>query len=136
MTRFAFPLPEGQTFTNTGRNTVAISPDGARMVYVANSRLYLRSLSELDARPIPGTEELPDVINPVFSPDGQSVAFFTTGDNTIKRIAVTGGAAVTIAPATNPFGMSWGPDGIVFGQAGAGILRVSPAGGTPRCSSR
>ena len=28
--------------------------------------------------------------------------------------------------------MSWGPDGIVFGeQAGAGIMRVSPDGGTP-----
>ena len=131
VTRSVFPLPEGQMFTNTGRNTVAISPDGSRMVYVANSRLYLRSLSEVDARPITGTERFQNVINPVFSPDGQSVAFFTAGDNTIKRIAVTGGAAVTIAPATNPFGMSWGPDGIVFGQAGAGILRVSPAGGTP-----
>ena len=132
VTRSVFPLPEGQSFTNPGRNTVAISPDGARMVYVANSRLYLRSLSEVDARPITGTERFQNVINPVFSPDGQSVAFFTTGDNTIKRIAVTGGAAVTIAPATNPFGMSWGPDGIVFGQAGAGILRVSAAGGTPQ----
>jgi serine/threonine-protein kinase len=130
VTRSVFPLPEGQTFTNVGRNTVAISPDGTRMVYVANSRLYLRSLSEVDARPIAGTEGFPNVINPVFSPDGQSVAFYTTGDNTIKRIAVTGGAAVTIAPATIPFGMSWGPDGVVFGQAGAGILRVSPAGGT------
>ena len=58
VTRSVFPLPEGQTFTNTGRNTVAISPDGARMVYVANSRLYLRSLSEVDARPISGTERL------------------------------------------------------------------------------
>ena len=86
---------------------------------------------KLDARPITGTESLQNVINPVFSPDGQSVAFFTGGDNTIKRIAVTGGAAVTISPATNPFGMSWGPDGIVFGQAGTGILRVSSAGGTP-----
>ena len=132
VTRSVFPLPEGQTFTNTGRNTVAISPDGARMVYVANSRLYLRSLSELDARPITGTESFQNVINPVFSPDGQSVAFFTTGDNTIKRIAVTGGAAVTVSPATTPYGMSWGPDGIAFGQAGRGILRVSPAGGTPQ----
>ena len=132
VTRFVFPLPEGQTFTNAGRNMVAISPDGARMAYVANSRLYLRSFSDVDARPMTGTESLPNVINPVFSPDGQSVAFYTTGDATIKRIAVTGGAAVTIAPATLPFGMSWGPDGIVFGQAGAGILRVSAAGGTPQ----
>ncbi len=132
VTRFVFPLPEGQAFTNPGRNTVAISPDGARMVYVANSRLYLRSLSELDARPITGIERSPNVINPVFSPDGQSVAFFTTGDNTIKRIPVTGGAAVTIAPATIPFGMSWGPDGIVVGQAGSRHPARLAAGGTPQ----
>ena len=66
---------------------------------------------------------------PVFSPDGQSIAFYT--DRALKRIAVTGGAAVTIVPADAPYGISWGEDGIVFGQGGKGILRVSPDGGTP-----
>ena len=71
------------------------------------------------------------VTDPVFSPDGRSVAFYAAADQTIKTIAVTGGAAVTICPADNPFGMSWGPDGIVFGQGSKGIMRVSPNGGTP-----
>ena len=68
-----FPLGEGQNFSNAGRQAVAISPDGARMVYVANTRLYLRSMSELDARAIPGTEAPAGafVTNPVFSPDGR-----------------------------------------------------------------
>jgi len=35
---------------------VDISPDGAQMVYVANGQLYLRSMSELDAKAIQGTE--------------------------------------------------------------------------------
>jgi serine/threonine-protein kinase len=129
--RFPFMLPEGQQFTNTGRQLVAISPDGAQMVYVANQRLYLRSMADLEARPIPGTEITQGVLNPVFSPDGRSIAFWSAADQTLKRIAVTGGAAVTICPAATPFGMSWGTDGILVGQGSAGILRVAASGGKP-----
>ncbi len=68
--------------------------------------------------------------NPVFSPDGRAVAFFAQKDNTLKRIDVTGGVAVLLCPATNPFGMSWDETGIVFGQV-TGILRVSENGGAP-----
>jgi serine/threonine-protein kinase len=131
VTRFTLALAAGQQFTNPGRQVLAISPDGTRVVYVANRRLYLRSMSETEARPIVGTENETGVAHPVFSPDSQSVAFYSGGDRTLKRIAVSGGAAVTICQADSPFGMSWGPDGIVFGQGPKGIMRVSPIGGTP-----
>jgi WD40 repeat protein len=119
-----------------------VSPDGAQMVYAGvPSRLYLRSMSQLDVKEIPGTEAYRSLSELAFSPDGQSIAFFTPTDQTLKRIPVSGGAAVTICPADTPFGISWGPTGIVFGQAGKreplhgepqnGILRVSPAGGKP-----
>ena len=55
--RFPFVLPEDQAFTRTGRPLVAISPDGTQFVYVANQQLYLRNLEEMEARPIPGTDE-------------------------------------------------------------------------------
>ena len=110
---------------------IALSPDGAQMVYAANTRLYLRSMSELDVKAIQGTEGYQAVTSPVFSPDGRSIAFYATADQTLKKIAVTGGAAVTICAADHPFGISWGPDGIVFGQGSKGIMRVSPNGGTP-----
>src|SRR5262249_32028943 len=45
--------------------------------------------------------------------------------------SVSDGAAITLCPASAPFGMSWGSDGIVFGQGAGGILRVSPNGGQP-----
>jgi len=131
VTRFQVPLGEGQRFTNTGRHAVAISPDGTKIVYVADTRLYLRSMGDLEARPIPGTESVGQVADPVFSPDGLSIAFFSTADNTLKRIGVNGGVALTICPATVPFGMSWGEDGIVYGQDSGGILRVSANGGKP-----
>ena len=131
ITRFPFTLGEGQRFSNTGRSDLAISPDGTQMVYVANLRLYLRSMAELEARPIPGTDLGAGVTNPVFSPDGKSLAFYARSDQTIKRIAVSGGAAVTICAAGNPMGLNWSEEAIVFAQAGKGILRVSPNGGQP-----
>jgi Tol biopolymer transport system component len=130
ITRFPVTLAEGQQFRATGRTLVAISQDGTQIVYEANRRLYHRLMSEVDARPIPGTDTLGTVANPVFSPDGRSVAFGSS-DGTLKKIAVSGGAAVTICPADGPFGMSWGADGIVFGQGTKGIMRVSANGGKP-----
>ncbi len=129
--RFAFTLGEGQQLTNANRHVIAISPDGTKVAYAANSRVYLRATSEFEARPIPGTENTqgrdPSVSNPTFSPDGKSIAFWTGTDRTIKQTAVTGGAAVTICSATNPYGMTWGADGIVFSQP-EGIMRVTEAG--------
>ena len=116
VTRLQFTLPEAQRFGGIDRRMIDISPDGTQLVYVASGRLYLRSMSEQDAKEIQGTDGYQAVKNPVFSPDGRSVAFHAVSDQTLKRIAVTGGAAVTICPADLPFGMSWGPDGIVFAQ--------------------
>ncbi len=129
--RFTLTLPEGQQFTNTGRQTIAISPDGTQIVYVANRRLYLRSISALEPRPISGAEAEGGVLSPAFSPDGQSIVFWSGDDQTLKRIAVTGGAAVTICPADRPFGVRWDRDVIVAGQGGKGILRVPAGGGKP-----
>ena len=131
ITRFQLTLPDGQPFTGLARRVIDISPDGAQIVYAANGRLYIRSMSELDATVIPGTEIYQAVTNPIFSPDGRSVAFHATSDQTLKTIAVTGGAAITLCAAAMPLGMSWGPDGIVFSQGSQGISRVSANRGTP-----
>jgi serine/threonine protein kinase/Tol biopolymer transport system component len=129
LTRFLMPLGEGQQFTNTGRSLLSMSPSGTHLVYVANQRLYLRSMADLEARPIAGTENSKaGVTNPVFSPDGRSIAFYS--DGTIKKISVGGGAPVTICQADNPSGMSWDRDTIVYGQGSSGILSVSANGGT------
>jgi eukaryotic-like serine/threonine-protein kinase len=128
--RFSVPLPEGELFSGTGRHVLDVAPDGSHIVFVANGRLYLRSMAERTSRVIAGIDGFGNVTNPVFSPDGRSIVFFAGGDSTLKRIAVTGGAAVTLCPAANPFGIHWGPDGIIFGQARAGIMRVSEGGGS------
>jgi serine/threonine-protein kinase len=130
--RFPFTVPEGQQFTNTGRQIVAISPDGSQFVYVANFRLYLKPMRDLSSTAIPGSEIAKSVLNPVFSPDNKSIAYWSNTDKTLKRIAVTGGAPVPIAALDSPVGMSWGQDNeILVGQALKGIVRVSANGGKP-----
>jgi serine/threonine-protein kinase len=59
VSRFSHVLPEGQVFTGIGRTVVAVSPDGSRIVYVANGQLYVRAMDALDLTPIPGTDERP-----------------------------------------------------------------------------
>ncbi|MEO5897509.1 MAG: protein kinase [Vicinamibacterales bacterium] len=133
VTRFTLAVPEGEPFSPAGtlRHLIALSPDGSKLVYATRSRLQLRFMSHLEVQSLPGTEGFQSVIEPAFSPDSQSLAFFAVADQTIKKIALPGGAAVTICRADHPFGISWGPDSIVFGQGSKGIMRVSPDGGTP-----
>ncbi|HVQ16179.1 MAG TPA: protein kinase, partial [Vicinamibacterales bacterium] len=129
--RFSFRLPDDQRFTNGGRRLVAISHDGSQVVYVANNRIYRRALSEFDSHVVPGSEVREGVLNPVFSPDGGSLAFFSNADRTLRRLTLTGGASVRICPADQPTGMSWDASGIVFGQGAGGIRRCPADGGMP-----
>jgi serine/threonine-protein kinase len=127
--KFRMLLEDEQRFTATGRNLVAIAPDGSHVVYVANNRLFTRRMSELDATPITGTEEFELVTSPALSPDGSSVVFFAEGS--LRRVAVTGGTASTICAASNPFGVSWTGETILFSQSETGILAVPANGGQP-----
>jgi serine/threonine-protein kinase len=131
--RFPFMLSDGDEFTNTGRQLLAIAPDGSKFVYVANRRLYLKQLRELTSTVIPGTDlGGSGVLNPVFSPDSGSLAFYSAADANLRRIAVSGGASVSIGAIDAPLGMSWGSDNqIVAGQGAKGIIRISANGGKP-----
>jgi serine/threonine-protein kinase len=127
--QFSHVLPQDQRFTNVGRHLIAMSPDGASIVYIANQQLFLRKLSERQARPISGTASGTAVTTPFFSPDGRSVGFFNDGK--LKKIAITGGSAVVVCDSiSNPYGATWAlDDQIYFGQGPKGILRVSTNGG-------
>jgi serine/threonine-protein kinase len=139
--RFHIPLPVGQQFAGRS-DVVAVSPDGLRIAYAAGNgaaldaprqvaQLYLRSLAEADAHPIPGTSL--DVMSPFFSPDGQWIGFYSFQDSTLKKVALSGGTPVTICRADPPYGVTWDHDWIVFADQGTkGILRVSSNGGEPQ----
>jgi serine/threonine-protein kinase len=90
----------------------------------------LKTLSEMEAKPIPGTSQ--DVLDPFFSPDGRWIGFYVPSERRLKKIAITGGASVTIGDLLPPFGANWhSDDEIVVGQGPGGIVRVSSNGGKP-----
>jgi serine/threonine-protein kinase len=120
----------GATALATGAGSLAITPDGSRLVYTAAGQVVVRRLDQFDPEPLtgPGTPA-----QPFISPDGQWVGYFD--GFVIKKVAIDGGPAVTVFqdsnPSGGPLGGTWGVDGtIVFGGAiGGGLKRVPAAGG-------
>jgi serine/threonine-protein kinase len=126
--RFAISLPSGQTLAAGGfDNVLDLSADGMKLVYRTAGGLRLRELATLEDRAIPGTDQA--ATGPVFSPDGQSVAYVSGG--VIRRIATSGGSAVTILDGSVPVALSWTHDGAILFNGGrtAAIHRVPETGG-------
>jgi serine/threonine protein kinase/Tol biopolymer transport system component len=139
--RFSIALLADASFGQNVAEPLAITPDGQRIVFnagvkganVAARQLYVRSLDQLNASAIPGTE---GVGSAFVSPDGEWVGFYSGGADGLRKIRVTGGPAATIAKYTATFfsGATWGTDGtIVFSidNGVGGLKRVANGGGTP-----
>ena len=114
-------------------SSVAISPDGTRLAYASGNptTLFVRRLDQSTATQLPGTQDA-DV--PLFSPDGQWVAF--AGGTKLNKISVEGGAVVPIGDVsvTHVAGAHWGEDGRLlvsesFGNRG--LIRLAAGGGPP-----
>jgi serine/threonine-protein kinase len=112
----------------------AISPDGSTIVYRVDGpgagKLYVRRLGELEARPLPGTE---DGRGPFFSPDGQWIGF--ENGVQVKKTRLDGGTPVVLASIRGFFlGGSWGKDNtIVFALwPNLGLFRINADAGEPQ----
>jgi Tol biopolymer transport system component len=135
----AVPLPESGALEGArGTSALALSPDGTSLVYVgragATSRLFLRPMNQFEPRPMAGTE---GADGPVFSPDGQWVAFFAAGE--LRKVAVAGGPVTTLAEAPAGLGASWGPDDVIIycpDGWGRGLWRVPAGGGVAEALTR
>ena len=129
--RFAVNLPTGEGLSGSASGHLfALSPDGARVAYVVQrggvSHIYLRPIDQLEAKPIPGTD---GGVSPFFSPDGQWLAF--SQQARLKKVALSGGAPVTLGIGRLAGGGAWGPDDtIIFNDViGAGLMRIPASGG-------
>ena len=134
--RMPIPLRADESFSNTGRPVVAISPNGTHIVYSANLGLSLRPVDQLESTPLAGTSEgntvgAPGARNPFFSPGGQWIGYHV-GDQ-LKKVSISGGAPITVGEVgTAIYGASWGADDrILFGRGADGIWQVPGAGGAP-----
>ena len=129
--RLSFPLES--PLVALGRSNLAISPDGRRIAFVSNNQLLVRDLGAFDTRTLAGTA-FSDVflLSPTFSPDGESVAFYSS-DFGIKRVPASGGAATGVLRSESvPNGIAWEGDDIYFIPSGRRLERVSARGGQPQ----
>jgi serine/threonine-protein kinase len=134
VTRTVIALPPDQQLAALDQPVVALSSDGSHLAYVATLRgqiqqLFLRAMDSLGAQPVPGTE---GAVAPFFSPDGQWLGFFQGG--ALKKVSVSGGAAVTLRGIGDPRGGSWGSQGmIIFAPGSASTLyQISDEGADTR----
>jgi serine/threonine-protein kinase len=134
--RFIVELPDGQSFSNTSRRFLDVSPDGRRLAYLANNRLQVREFTALEAHAVVVGEGVAILSSPAFSPDGASIAYFMSdaaGTQRLMRVSVSGGAPVLVAELKSPpnSGLRWTDNGFLAGLGASGIVRVPPEGGSP-----
>ena len=140
VSRLTLPLPVDAPLAVEGwpSQTLALSTDGRQIAYatghdVPDPRIRLRRLNDSEIRPIPGTEK---GAGPFFSPDGRWLAYFDQTEGALKKIAVDGGRAVTLARGFANAGWMlgcWGDDGrIVFDTWNGGLRVIDESGGEVR----
>jgi len=131
--RLSIALPPGEQIADSGNPSLALSPDGQEVAYVAfrtgAPQVFLRSIDRLESKPLPGTE---GAFNPFFSPDGQWIGFFAGGK--LKKVSLSGSAVQVLCDAPSGRGGSWGPDDYIYFAPTniGGIWKVSAAGGSPQ----
>ncbi len=110
-----------------------ISPDGTRVAFVARdregaTRIYLRDLDSMAARPLNGTEY---AALPFWAPDSRRLGFFAQGQ--LRTVDTAGGPSIPIAAAPVPRGGTWNSDDMILFVAVPvqPPLLVPASGGTP-----
>ena len=104
---------------------VGISPNGERLVFMSNGRLFTRRLDQSAPIALEGTD---GALNFFFSPDSRSLAFFAHAK--LKRINLDGGSVVTICDAPAGRGGTWGEDEVIVAALNRleGLVRVPACG--------
>jgi Tol biopolymer transport system component len=106
-----------------------LSPDGRRMAYVADGKIWIRDLDQLEPREVPESD---DAQNLMWSPDGEQIGWQANGK--IWRAGVGGGARTAICDVPSEIeATAWGPDDRILLTPDVGpIYEVSARGGDPR----
>jgi serine/threonine protein kinase len=128
--RFEYELPEDQHLRILGSKPIlAISPDDSQIVYGTTKGLYIRYMDELEARIIPGTNEISQA--PFFAPDGKWIGYWSESDNQLKKIAVGGGTPIPLTKDPSVGYLNWNLDNKILYAYGENILQISADGGNP-----
>lgn len=128
--RYNYGLADAEQLVPTIGVSIAVSPDGARIVYVgpaeSGRQLWIRERDQLRSTPLPGSE---DALQPFFAPDGRSIGFVTK-NRQLRVISKIGDPPLTIVDdGLYLFGGTWGVDGHVYYSTAAGLMRQPATGG-------
>ena len=130
LVRLDVDLGAGVSLTAPYGTAAILSPDGTRLVYVSQGKLFTRRLDQPMATELAGTE---GAYGPFFSPDGQWVGFYAQGK--LRKISVEGGAAVDLCILPALQGGSWGEDGNIIvaiqDPSTTTLMRIPSTGGEP-----
>jgi serine/threonine-protein kinase len=110
-------------------SSIAISPDGRRIAYVASvaggpQKLLTRRLDEASAQALGGTD---GAANPLFSADGQWIVFHD--GVRLDKISVDGGAVAHVVTSGILAGATWTEDDHLLIGTNTGLSRVPTNGG-------
>jgi serine/threonine-protein kinase len=139
--RYSMALAEEEALAPVFGPSLALSPDGSRLVYAGpvlggGNQLWLRERDQLNATPLPGTE---GGYEPFFSPDGQRVGFLIIQRaRELNVVSLTGEPPVTLmADSVFRLGATWGPDGFIYFsmQPDGGLAKIPATGGAPEVVS-
>ena len=129
--RFIVNTPDSARAANNFPWPAAISPDGGLVVYTApgpsGAMLYALHTDQLAGHPIAGTE---GASQPLFSPDGQWIAYEANGK--LYKVRLDGSSPIAVTSAGSDNGADWLTSGqIVVGSEGTmtGLLKASASGG-------
>ena len=111
---FEYPIEDTPTFTVKQIRDVQPSPDGSRVVFSALDRLYVAPVD--GGAPTRLTNQEIGEFQPVWSPDGSSIAFVTwnddAGEGHIMSVSANGGSPRSLTSESAYYQqIAWSPDG-------------------------
>lgn len=129
--RYHYGLADEESLVPSRGVSIAVSPDGARIVYVGpaenGAQLWIRERDQLRSTSVPGSE---GAYQPFFSPDGHGIGFVTE-DRQLKIISRIGDPPLTIVDeGLYRFGATWADDGHVYFSTATGLVRIPATGGS------
>jgi serine/threonine protein kinase len=130
--RYSLGFSEQQEPLPSPGKSIAVSRDGARIVYVGpaegGTQLWVRDREQLRGRSIPGTV---GAMNPFLSPDGSTIGFLSP-DGALEVISMDDEKPLTLVESgVLRAGAAWSEDGYVYFDSDdpVGLTRVAATGG-------